>query len=257
MGGGMRRILHLWMALAMICLSAGPVSLAWAQPGTGNDVGQGNGHGQGMLTAPGQTGVQTNQSQTQVQPTGNGSNNSNGNGTGASNAHGNNPNASDNAAQAQGNGKSNATPPGDNGKGNTTSSAGNDNGVTGNSGTIKISPSPLSSSSMANHPHPGCTFFILGFDFPTQSGTYWITPQPTNGNGPAGSTTSRTTPIAYANGATSPYAVLVQSTERPNGKGSDIQIGPITDFASGQYKVHVNSDATPGGAKQKVFRLDC
>ena len=124
---------------------------------------------------------------------------------------------------------------------------------TGNSGTIKVSDQPLSSSTMANDPHPGCPFYILGFDLPASTGTYWITPQPVNGNGPAGTTTSRESPIAYADGASSPYpvVVVVQPTSRPNGSSVDLQIGPISDLASGQYKVSVDTDGTPGGAKQK------
>ena len=129
--------------------------------------------------------------------------------------------------------------------------------ATGNSGTIKVSDQPLSSSTKANDPHPGCPVYILGFDLPSSTGTYWITPQPGNGNGPAGTTTSHQSPTTYADGASSPYRVVVQPTSQPNGHGVDVQIGPISDLASGQYKVSLDTDGTPGGAKQKVFRVDC
>ncbi len=131
------------------------------------------------------------------------------------------------------------------------------NGATGNSGTIKISAVPLASATMANDPHPPCVFYILGFALPSGSGTYSITPQPPNGSGPAGSTTSRSAPIAYSNGASTPYPVLVHKTSRSDDKGFDLQIGPIADLAAGQYKVSVDSSASRGGAKQKVFRVEC
>jgi nucleoid-associated protein YgaU len=222
--------LRIFTALVLVWMSLGPVGSAWAAPGNGNDVGQGDGHGQGLQTAPGQTGVAPSQAagQSNASPGGNGNK--------SSDAHGNNP-------SAESNGADNAA----------ASGASQDNSVTGNSGTIKISSDPLSSSSMANEPHPGCTFYILGYGFPTQTGTYSISPQPANGSGPAGTTTSRESPISYSSGASSPYSVLVQQS----GNRFNLQIGPITDFASGQYKVFVNSDGTPGGAKQKVFRLDC
>jgi len=229
----MRWTLRIFTALVLVCASVGPVGSAWAAPGNGNDVGQGNGHGQGLQTAPGQTGVQHSNNSSAPSNTSQPTADSHANGNG-------------NADHANGDSA-------DHGNGNTGGGQGQDNGVTGNSGTIKISSDPLSSSSMANQPHPGCTFYILGYGFPTTTGTYWISPQPANGDGPAGSTTSRESPIAYSNGASSPYPVLVQQS----GNRYDLQIGPISDFASGQYKVYVNSDGTPGGAKQKVFRLDC
>ncbi|MBI2756984.1 MAG: LysM peptidoglycan-binding domain-containing protein [Chloroflexi bacterium] len=125
----------------------------------------------------------------------------------------------------------------------------------GNSGTIKVSSDPLLSTSMANEPKPGCVFYIIGFGFPTASGVYSIEPQPANGQGPAG--TTRLGDTRYAEPLDTPFPVIVRPTSRPNERGFDFQIGPITTFAAGQYKVRVNSDQTPGGDKQKVFRLDC
>ncbi len=253
----MRWTLRIFTALVLICASLGPVGSAWAAPGNGNDVGQGNGHGQGLQTAPGQTGVPHGNNSSapsntgQVTPSsGNAAEHANANSADHSNApsgadHGN---ASSGAEHGNANGAGGQGPDNGNGGGQAQ-----DNGVIGNSGTIKISSDPLSTSSMANQPHPGCTFYILGYGFPTTTGTYSISPQPANGNGPAGSTTSRESPISYANGASSPYPVVVQQS----GSRYNLQIGPITDFTSGQYKVYVNSDNTPGGAKQKVFRLDC
>ncbi len=122
----------------------------------------------------------------------------------------------------------------------------------GNSGTIKISSVPLSGATNANNPKPGCTFYILGFGFPNATGTFSIEPQ--GGSNVAGTSSVSGT---YGGSAAGPYGFLSQpASQGPSGR-VDFQIGPISDLASGMYKARVNSDNTPGGDKQKVFKLDC
>src|SRR5579859_145237 len=111
----MRWTLRIFTALVLVCASLGPVGSAWAAPGNGNDVGQGNGHGQGLQTAPGQTGVPHGNSSSAPSNTSQA--------TAASNANGDHGNSGGGQGPDNGNG----------------GGQGQDNGVTGNSGTIKTS----------------------------------------------------------------------------------------------------------------------
>lgn len=123
----------------------------------------------------------------------------------------------------------------------------------GNNGTVKIDGEAFDDG-RGNEPHVGCTFQVdfYGFDA-GDTATITFTGHAPTGGGPLHSE-SRTVSTDAAGGgqdrdATFTYSVSDQLSE----------LGAVTPHAQQGWhvKLAVDVDSTPGGAKQKVFWIDC
>lgn len=168
------------------------------------------------------------------------------------------------SSQAQAQPSSKATPPGQAKKPQNTQSKGSPSAPgqakkssaakgdpPGNNGTIKVDYPAPADSGHANRPHPGCAFQVRMFDFDDdQYGSLTIREQ-----APTGSDTLLSRRVLLSND--------------PAGGGQDVdqvysftaaELGLLSVPRANQgwhLKVLVDAENAPGGAKQKVFWLDC
>lgn len=250
--GGLRALAAASLIAALVFPSGAVISAAptnadatsvVAQRGNNGNGNNGNSQGNGGESR-GNAGNNGN--------SGNNGNNGNSHGNGGSQGNPNNGNNGNNGNGGENRGNSgNSQGNGNNGnRGNSTEVRGAQATATatpvkeeGNAGTIKISSDP-NLDEKANEPKPGCQFYILGFGFKntsTNSGSYTIYSHPQGSF-----TLSGSYPASNAR--------VVQSSQKDR---YDFIIGPFTNVPTGQYKVELNSDNTPGGAKQKVFKVEC
>lgn len=120
----------------------------------------------------------------------------------------------------------------------------------GNNGTIKIDY-PTGDSGNAQRPRPGCGFRLRMFNFDDdQSGTLTVTAQaPTDGG------TLLTRRLLLSDGPAGGGQDVDQVYSFTT---SDLGLTGTPDSQHGWHvKVAVDADDAPGGAKQKVFWLDC
>lgn len=122
----------------------------------------------------------------------------------------------------------------------------------GNNGTIKIDTVP-GDPDRANRPHPGCAFVVQFFNFDAdQHADITFTGQaPTRSSGPLLTLSDQLISTSPADGALEEGHSLTLTA-------ADLGLVGTPTAAKGWHvKVAVDALEAPGGAKQKVFWLDC
>jgi hypothetical protein len=131
--------------------------------------------------------------------------------------------------------------------------AGPDNGdPRGNNGTIKIDTVP-GDSARANRPHPGCSFVLqfFGFDADQHADITFTGQAPTRSAGPLLTLTNQLI-------STTPADAAFEDGHSLTFTAADLGLLGTPTAAKGWHvKVAVDVLEAPGGAKQKVFWLDC
>jgi hypothetical protein len=122
----------------------------------------------------------------------------------------------------------------------------------GNNGTIKIDTVPADAD-RANRPHPGCAFVLqfFGFDAGQTADITFTGQAPTRSAGPLLSLSGQLISTTPADGALEEGHSLTLTA-------ADLGLVGTPTAAQGWHvKVAVDALEAPGGAKQKVFWLDC
>ena len=121
----------------------------------------------------------------------------------------------------------------------------------GNNGTIKIDTVPADEA-RANRPHPGCTFSLTFFNFDAgQHADITFTGQAPTATGTLLSLSNQLISTSPADGA-------MESAHTVTLSAADLGLLGTPQVAQGWHvKVAVDALEAPGGAKQKVFWLDC